>query len=56
VKVDFRVEGFNALNHTQISNPNATLLTTSNTSNVAAGIITSGAAPRILQLAAKVNF
>lgn len=59
LKVDFRIECFNVLNHTQIGNHGATLLTTANGTNIAAGTITTnavGSTPRILQVAAKINF
>ena len=59
LKLDFRVEGFNALNHTQVGNPGATLQTTAALPNISAGTITTnavGSNPRILQLAAKINF
>ena len=58
IKLDFRAEAFNALNHTQITNPNATLLQSGSASTVStsAGIITSAATPRIMQLAIKASF
>jgi hypothetical protein len=57
LKLDFRAEGFNALNHTQIGNPNAILMTgNAPIQNVSAGLITSGGTPRIMQLAIKVKF
>lgn len=59
LKLDFRIEGFNALNHAQIGNPGATLQTTTQLPNNSAGTIVTnavGSTPRILQLAAKVNF
>ena len=58
LKLDFRAEAFNALNHTEIGNPSATVLTSGSATVVSpsAGIITSGATPRIMQLAVKINF
>jgi len=60
LRLDFRAEAFNALNHTEIGNPSATLLTSGNATLVSNsfGLITSSATqgPRIVQLAVKVNF
>jgi hypothetical protein len=48
--LNVRAEAFNAWNHTNFGNPNASIGTPS------AGIISSAAAARILQLAVKVSF
>ena len=63
IKLDFRAEAFNALNHTQLGNPTNTLAASAAASNPAyngnAGLIsTSGPAyqPRIFQLAIKADF
>jgi hypothetical protein len=61
IRLDFRAEAFNALNHTQIGNPTATLTTggSNPTLSSSTGIISSSSAsyqPRIMQLAVKANF
>jgi hypothetical protein len=70
IGLDFRVEAFNALNHSQIGNPTATLTTGGSspvlvptpgtpTLSTSTGIITTSSAsyqPRILQLAIKASF
>jgi hypothetical protein len=61
IRLDFRVEAFNALNHTQIGNPATTLTTGGSTPSLSpsTGLITSSSTsyqPRILQLAIKANF
>jgi hypothetical protein len=48
--LEARFEDFNALNHTNLSNPTATL------SSAQFGRITSAGSPRILQLALKLTF
>lgn len=61
IRLDFRAEAFNALNHTQIGNPTATLTTGGSTPSLStsAGIITTSSTsyqPRIMQLAVKASF
>ncbi len=59
IRLDFRAEAFNALNHTQIGNPSATLYSgNTNAPTANAGLINSSSAqgPRILQLAIKASF
>lgn len=61
VRLDFRAEAFNALNHTQIGNPTATLTTggSNPTLSTSTGFISTSATsyqPRIMQLAIKANF
>jgi hypothetical protein len=62
IKLDFRAEAFNVLNHTQIGNPAATLLQNSGgvpSASPSAGIITTNVSPndqRIIQLAVKATF
>jgi hypothetical protein len=46
----YRIEAFNAFNNTNLGNPNGTL------TSATFGTITSAAAPRILQMAAKIQF
>jgi Carboxypeptidase regulatory-like domain len=48
--LNFRAEAFNAFNHTNFANPNVTIGTAS------AGIISSAASARIVQLALKLSF
>ena len=57
IHLDVRAEAFNALNHTEITNPSATLYSGNITAPTAnAGLITSSATPRIMQLAIKASF
>ena len=67
IRLDFRIEAFNALNHTQIGNPVTSGATTASlttggsnsTLSTSTGIITSSATsyqPRIMQLAIKATF
>jgi hypothetical protein len=59
IKLDFRAEAFNALNHTQIGNPSATLLTSATAYSTTAGFISGSSAtytPRTVQLAIKATF
>ena len=48
--LNFRAEAFNTFNHTNFGNPNVSIGTGS------AGIISSAASARILQLAMKLSF
>lgn len=50
LKMHFRAEAFNLLNHTNLGGPNATFGSTM------FGVITSAGSPRIMQLALKLNF
>jgi hypothetical protein len=68
VTLDFRAEAFNALNHTQISNPSTTTAAlaastgtalSSNGYNTNAGLISTSSptyTPRVVQLAVKASF
>ena len=61
IRLDFRAEAFNALNHTQIGNPTATLTTGGSNPalSTSTGIITTSSTsyqPRIMQLAVKASF
>src|SRR6185369_12744978 len=51
IKLDFRGEAFNVLNHTRFNNPGTSL----NTGNTF-GVTSSAQAPRIMQVAVKVTF
>jgi hypothetical protein len=51
LKMDFRVEAFNAFNHAQFGNPNTSLASSS-----PLGYISSASAMRIMQAAIKLNF
>jgi hypothetical protein len=50
LKLDFRAEAFNALNHSNCGNPGASL------NSLSIGFISSGSGPRIMQLALKMAF
>jgi len=59
IRLDFRAEAFNALNHTQIGLPSATLYSGNITAPTAnAGLINTSTTqgPRIMQLAIKASF
>ena len=65
LKLQFRAEAFNAFNHANVGNPNATLPTANattgqfNFTGSTFGTISSmanGYTPRTLQLAGKINF
>jgi hypothetical protein len=49
-KLQFRAESFNIFNHANLMNP------TANVSSANFGVITSAGAPRVIQLALKLNF
>jgi hypothetical protein len=56
VRAQFRAEFFNILNHTNLGTPSETVFTAANTASPTAGVITSAATTRQIQLGLKLLF